>query len=226
MTTIITRKNRHELCSEGGNIVHSGHIPSKHRSLSPICLKPGKGSLTLEAALAVPLFMLFFTALISFLVIMDLQSGIQTAMENTARSMGKKAYILERIQQGDRISGNETDSDTETLISAGINPTAIKLFLAADPVLRNRVSGSRIVGGTGGLYTFNSSYDSDTGILDMVVAYDYSVPWLPAPVGIIRFVQRMNSHVWIGKSLESTGSGSKTSGSGKVYVTPNGSVYH
>ena len=182
------------------------------------------GSLSIEAAVSVPVFMLFCIALISFLILMGLQMDIQTAMEETARSVGKKAYVLERISSG---SGDTSEMDQETmsLVSAGINPTVIKIWMLSTDSLRSRLDRSRILGGSGGLYTYESSYDSSEGILDIVVHYDYSVPWLPKYFGTLRMVQRMRSHVWTGESLtkeqDSSGGDGHT-----VYVTESGSVYH
>ena len=113
--------------------------------------KGQKGSLTLEAAVTVPLFMLFCMALISFLLIIGIQMDIQTSMEETARSMGKKAYVLERFAEGEDVS--EVDSDTVFLVSAGINPTVIKVWLLATDSLGEKIESSRIIGGAGGLYT-------------------------------------------------------------------------
>ena len=182
------------------------------------------GSLSLEAAISVPVFMLFCIALISFLILMGLQMDIQTAMEETARSMGKKAYALERISSGSG-DASEIDQETMNLVSVGINPTVIKIWMLSTDSLGSRLDRSRILGGSGGLYTYESSYDSSEGILDIVAHYDYSVPWLPKYFGTLRLVQRMRSHVWVGRSLTKE----QDSGGGDghtVYVTETGTVYH
>ena len=60
-----------------------------------------KASLSLEAAFSLPFFLLFMSAAASFLVILLLQVNIQAAMEETARNIGKKAYLLEQADKGD-----------------------------------------------------------------------------------------------------------------------------
>ena len=186
------------------------------------------GSLSIEAAIAVPIFMFFCISLMSFLLIMGIQMDIQAAMEETARSIGKKAYILERLD-GNTESGSgntgEIDQEALRLASVGINPSVIKVWMLATDSLGSKLDRSGIVGGSGGLYTYESSYDSHSRILDMVVHYDYSVPWLPKSISTLRMVQRMRCHVWAGESLTED-QGSDDSNTETVYVTPSGSVYH
>ena len=67
----------------------------KERAFSAALKK--KGSLTIEAALSLPIFLFFVIAVFYFLMIIFLQSDIQLRMEETARSMGKQAYLIERM---------------------------------------------------------------------------------------------------------------------------------
>ncbi|MBQ9031933.1 MAG: pilus assembly protein [Parasporobacterium sp.] len=204
-----------------------------------------QGSLSLEAAMSLPLFLLAVTALLSFLVILNLQVNIQASMEQASRSMGKKAYLLQQAAQGlsddtsgaggagtgasasaGTLSSKGVDREAQGLMSAGINSLTIKAFVLSANGLSGKLDSSRILGGAGGLYTYESSFDQSSGILDMITSYDYSVPWLPGRFSKVRLVQRMRSHVWTGTSLTDTSGGSDGQETGKVYVTPTGSVYH
>ena len=180
-----------------------------------------RASLSLEAAFSLPLFLLFMSAAASFLVIFVLQVNIQAAMEETARNIGKKAYLLEQADKG-----AAAREDAAGLMEAGINPATVKAFLLSVPGLSQKVNRSRIIGGAGGLYTHETTYDRESGILDIVVSFDYSVPSVPGYFGNLRLVQRMRSHVWVGEPLSGDSAGSNGSSSGIVYVTPRGSVYH
>lgn len=212
-------------CSYRDNNVHSAFYYCIKRVLSRICSKKLRASLTLEASAVVPLFLLFSIAFMSFLTLMYLQINLQINMEETARSMGKKAYILHQISSGNT-QGDEFNGEEASLMTAGINPATIKIWLLSNGKIRKIAERSRITGGADGLYTFNSSYDETDGILDIVVHYDYVIPWLPQSFGKLRLAQRIKSHVWIGKSLvENGGKGSEESGE-TVYITPTGTVYH
>ena len=187
--------------------------------------KPKKASLTLEAALSFPLFLFFVIAMSWFLIILSLQSDIQMSMEETARDIGKKAYLAENTAS---LSSGSTDGDTKGLLSAGINSLTIKTWMLKDG-LREKIDRSKIRGGTGGFYVYHSDYDRKKGILDIVVNYTYEIPFLPDSLGNIRFVQRSRSHVWTGKRLRDSALAGKEKGEsdGKtVYVTPYGTVYH
>ena len=163
-------------------------------------------SLTIEAALALPIFMLFTTAVLYLLVIVSLQADIRLAMEEAARSLGKQAYLT-----------SATDTD------AGINYLTIRAAVLTDD-LKDRLDSSRIENGTDGFSTSLSDYDAESGILDIVATYTYEVPFLPGNTGSLKFIQRMRSHVWIGEDISGT-EGSATEGR-IVYITPTGTVYH
>ena len=209
------------------------HKFSRYEILRPLYivfsrLRQGeRASLTLEAAMSVPLFMIFCISLISFLVILNLQINIQVSMEEASRSMGKTAYALEHASSVKEKNSESTDQQALTLMSLGINPTTVKMYLFSDSDLSSLISKSRIKGGTNGLYTYNSTFDEVDGILDIVTSYDYQVPWVPSGWGTLRLVQRMRSHVWIGESLEKNSNGASEKDENQtVYVTPTGSVYH
>ena len=176
--------------------------------------------------MSLPLFLLVSIALLSFLVILHLQMNIQVSMEETARSMGKAAYLMQQAQNGTEASAEGIDGETISLMSVGINPTTMKAWILSKGDLAGKLNQSRIKGGAGGLYTYESGYDEEQGILDLVAHYDYSVPWLPKSWGTLRMVQRMRSHVWIGESLKDRAGGQDSTDSTTVYVTPTGSVYH
>ena len=215
--------------SRAGKNLYIGY-KSCEKASEKLCIDLNfKGSITLEAALSVPLFLLFTIAIISFMVIIFTQLKIQTGMEETARSLGRKAYVIDEADsfvEGRLESENVLDSDAVTLLSVGLNPTLLKVWLNTNETLSSAVKVSRIKSGLAGLYTYESEIDEDDGILDMVVHYDYSVPWIPESIGTIRFVQRMRIHLWTGESLTGKGGSSDTDSEQTVYITPTGTVYH
>lgn len=196
-----------------------------HRERTFLSARKIKGSLTIEAAIALPIFMFFVMCIIYFLVIFSLQSQIQLAMEEAARSIGKKAYLINSAD--DIISGEspEVDADTESLLTAGINPLTIKTEMLKDG-LKERLDHSQIIDGANGLYTYNSSYDEETGFLDIVVNYNYKIPFFSKQIGTIAMAQRSFSHVWIGKRLNAAKISEDGRNAQTVYVTPYGTVYH
>ena len=150
-------------------------------------------------------------------------------MEDAARKMGKTAYLLDQtdgtLSAGTGSSSEGIDQSTQTILQAGINPATMQLMLLTDSSLSQLLESSRVSGGISGLHTYASSYDPGSGLLDLVVNYDYKVPWLPGSFGNLRLVQRARCHAWVGDSLQKGGDSDGTD-SHKVYVTPTGTVYH
>ena len=191
----------------------------------PAALKK-KGSLTIEAALALPLFLFFAIAVFYFLMIIFLQSDIQLRMEETARSLGKQAYLLEQMD-GLTVQEEEVDGETKSLLAAGFNPLVIKTCILKND-LSNKIDSSKIKGGTDGFYTYHSAYDEQEGILDIVVHYNYEIPFLPGNLGQLKLSQRCRTHTWTGRELsrQAGGKNADEQDAQTVYVTEYGSVYH
>lgn len=188
----------------------------------PVALKKIKSSLTIEAAIALPLFLFFVISIIYFMIIISLQTNIQIGMDEAARSIGKKVYLANCLDEIE--STLEIDDETKSLASVGINSLTLKTWILKGNLF-NKVSDSKIVGGIMGFDTSNSEYDEEEGILDIVVNYTYSIPFLPATISQIDFVQRSKTHVWTGRQIK-LGLGSDSSKKKTVYVTPTGTVYH
>lgn len=209
--------------------------PGQKKPSAGRILRKTRASLTLEAAIAIPLFLFFLLAVMSFLMMLHIQMQVQSSMEEAVRKMGKSAYLIEQADHvlsgtgsrngtaGDKAS--QLDSGTITLVQAGINSATMQLTLLSDSTLRKTMDGSRVAGGVSGLHTYASSYNPETGILDMVVCYDYRVPYLPGFLGNLRIVQRARCHAWVGDSLKEDGEAHGDS-SHTVFVTPTGTVYH
>lgn len=167
-------------------------------------------SLTIEASLVLPLFIFLVTAVIHLLIILSLQGQIQLAAEEAARDLGKAAYLTR---------------EEETFETLGINSLTMKGKILTGG-LAKRVSASRIEGGSAGLETYLSSYDSESGILDIVVTYSYRIPYLPKVIPPLRFLQRCQSRVWTGIDITDQSQEGEEEEEQIVYITPSGVAYH
>lgn len=165
-----------------------------------------RAGFTIEAAIALPIFMLFATAVIYLLVVICIQTDIQLAMDEAARSLGRQAYL----------SKSEDDE-------VSIGKYAIRSAVFTDD-LREEIENSQIRSGVSGISSALSSYDDETGILDIVLTYTYEIPFLPENFNRFRFIQRMRSRVWIGEEID--GEEGEANEGQIVYITPTGTVYH
>lgn len=187
-----------------------------------------KSSITIEAAIALPIFIFFVIAIIYFLVIVTLQTNIQVGMDEAARSIGKKVYLAQNLEGVYEDLKNEStddvDEETKSLVASGLNTLTMKTWILKGNLF-NRVAKSKILGGVTGFRTDNSTYNEDEGILDMIVNYTYVIPFLPSSIANINFVQRSKTHAWTGREI-SLGIDGSSSEKKTVYITPTGTVYH
>lgn len=173
------------------------------------------GSLTIEASLSLPIFIFFSVCIVHFLLLIFLQADIQIHAEETARDIGKALYVAK-------------DSETEALVIA--NPLTIRAKLL-DEELTDRLDSSQVNGGSAGVSTLLSSFDLSSGILNVVVTYEYDFPYLPDGIGDLNFIQKCRCRAWIGRDLCESGNGSDDGADHDnekqtVYITPTGSAYH
>lgn len=171
-----------------------------------------KGSITIEAALVLPIFMIFTAGLITILSLLSFQSEVQEAVNETAKSFSRKAYIAENTKAGDVVIN--TASISAALLGPGLGDIKNDRHLQ------------------GGFNPLMSTYDAETGIIDVVVTYDYKIHVLPENIASIPMAQRMRMRAWVGRKLDTAGSGGNSGeesedGNGNtVYVTETGTVYH
>lgn len=188
--------------------------PYTQSSLRPERAFPGVlASLTIEASLILPLFLFFTVCIIHFLILLSLQADIQVHAEEAARAISRRAYVAD-------------EEDLFTVVNT--NPLTIKAQML-DSSLSSRLNASQVLGGADGLHTILSTYDEETGLLDVVVTYTYVFPYLPKSIGSVNFIQRCYTRAWIGKELkESSVEEGAAEGTDEkiVYITPTGTVYH
>lgn len=170
-----------------------------------------KGSVTVEAALSLFLFLTFFICMIYFYLILNMEMRVQSALEQTADAQAAYAAIKDYHDEDGSLS----------YIQCGLDYT-----FAKSNVIRllgqEYLDSSWIEGGKGGLYFEKSNFLSDGATINLIVHYKIKIPLFPVPE--IQVVQRTRRRIWIG---EDTSYLRKTrASSGKVYVTPTGNAYH
>lgn len=191
------------------DIPQKKHPRSQERAFLPSFF----GSLTIEASLALPVFLFFSVCIIHFLILLYLQADIQIHLEETARDLGKIAYTVK---------------DSESASLAAINAVTIRSKIL-DEELSEHIEHSAINGGVAGFFTGLSSYERTSGSLDIIATYTYAFPFLPAGIGNLHFRQKCSCRAWIGLALNqnSANEDNPEETEGKtVYITPTGNAYH
>lgn len=157
-----------------------------------------KGSITVEAALAVPMFFLAVVCLLYLFEIMAIQTSVRAGLQYAGKQIAKEAYI-ERILQPSKVE--------KDVIGA---------------IGEERLERSIVIGGSGGIQCDDSRLSVRTGIGVLKASYHVRLPIPAFGVAPMEYQVSMKIKTWTGYEKESFGlDDDKT-----VYVTENGLVYH
>lgn len=157
-----------------------------------------KASVTVEAAMAVPIFFLAVISLLYLLEIMAIQTSVRSGMQYAAKELAKEAYTA---------------------------PVIIPWKLEGDivnAVGAERLGRSIVVGGSAGIHCQESHMSAVTGIATIKVSYDIKMPLVMFQTDPVTYQQEMKVKAWTGYEK----SGFSNQDEETVYVTETGLVYH
>lgn len=157
-----------------------------------------KGSITVEAAMAVPLF---FLAVVSLLYLMEI-TAIRTSVRSGLQYAGKKAA-------------------EEASVLTAVMPAKIERDVV-HAIGEERLDRSIILDGSGGISCDGSRISSRTGIGELVVTYQVRLPIPVFGVPNLKYQEKMRIKAWTG--YEKNVFGPKDDET--VYITDTGLVYH
>ncbi len=188
----------------------SRHIFPSKRNVS---LFPSfQGSVTVESAFAVPLFLFFCIQMISLIALIELHSVLESALHQEVSKAALRAYAYEAL-------GAQTGSAAGEFLEA--------LYLR-ERILqragRTYLDRSMIEGGSGGIRVLCAENSGEQDCVDVVLYYR-----VEPVVDILGFsgftmANRCRMKAWTGYRLESKSEGETEEE--MVYVTETGSVYH
>ena len=178
-----------------------------------------KGAMTVEASLALPLFIFFFVNILTMFNILKVQVDIEAALHQTGSELSLMAFDL-RFGEG-AFTGKEGSSLDTIAGAAGVVFSREKIR----HYLGEGIDKSCVSGGFDGISFIESQVMMGNDIIDIVM--DYKVhPMIPV-VGFkeIPVEGRFFGHAWTGYDISN---GLVTEGREEemVYVTEHGEVYH
>jgi len=189
-------------------------------------------SLTLEAAMVLPLFLYFMMVLMYFIQICTIQEQIQSGITQMGMSLSKTAYVYEEfidleelINFDDSILGDELEIGLQNLTDKASSGIILKLY-SAKYLDKDRINRSCIQGGLKGLSFIGSSIFGATGDIDIIVRYQVEIPIKLFGLEDIRMIQRVKLRGWTGYAVAPVYSIEEESSEEIVYITETGSVYH
>lgn len=171
---------------------------SQERASAPFSRKKLRGSVTVEAALSVPIFLF---AVLSLIYLLEIQA-IRLSVTSAAQSASKKA------------------AEDMALIPV-FNPLKLKSDLV-DFIGAERLERSIVEGGSSGIHCWRSWYESDNGVLHVELDYKVRLPFPGFTSAGMKCRESFLVKVWNGYEK----AGMESDDDSIVYVTENGIVYH
>lgn len=157
-----------------------------------------RGSLTLEAAIVVPIF---FFAMLCLAYLLEMMA-IQTTMRNGLYSAGKEA--AKEAYAGDFLTAAELEQ--QLIENLG----------------RDRLDKSIIAGGADGINCRETKCHRTTGVMDLSVQYQVEIPVLMFRIAPVTCEENLRVKGWTGYVANAGGATKEE----LVYVTDTGIVYH
>lgn len=199
-----------------------------------------RASLTLEAALVMPIFMFSIIAFIYFLQIIIIHDNLQEAINNIGLEAAKYGYVYDSLLEEKKedtsnnidLEGNIKnedeiiDSSLDKLIAKSIDSTFFKAALY-DNLNPKLLDNSCIKGGFAGIHTYLSSYMEENNTVDVVINYKIETPTLFLKLDNFQIVQRSKLRGWNGyKPLLKVKEETDQDTEEMVYIAETGTVYH
>lgn len=174
------------------------------------------GSLTVEAALMLPLFIFLLSCFLYLGQVLLIQTRLQEAMESTGEEAAVYRYGMEVLKNtGEENENPSIGNMMGELLIRGLHASWVKNEIV-ERAGRKFLDYSCIRGGSEGIRLLNSEELEENSIIDLIVYYQIEIP-----LGVkLSFTQRCRRKSWIG-SNEIVSETEQ-----KVYITENGTVYH
>ena len=184
-----------------------------------------KASLSIEAALILPVFIYAVMAVMSVINFIGTELRVREALYNTAMSLAKYEYAYETVKANTDINLEELEDSSfiTYLIGTGIEIGASKVMVV-DYIGEDWLDKSYISGGASGLKFWYSDILNEQGIIDLVVTYELRNPYDIFGLLKLPVTSRARVRVWKGDKSIYASSGEEDEK--YVYITENGLVYH
>ncbi len=208
--------------------------------------KREKGLLTLEASLALPIFVFAVYALVFFFQVIAAQDCLHYYATKIARNLSSYGmitnYIVDFFENEDsstEVRRNLVD-DEETIFSEIFDSSDVTNILtsaASGLMLRESIKPyvkdhhaikNCIEDGFSGISFLGSSLFDDEGYIQVIMQYKIQLPIWKDILPVFPVIQRVRIRMFNGHTVPSTlKTETEDQEDGEyVYITPNGSVYH
>lgn len=181
------------------------------------------GSLTVEAAIALPVFIYACMALASIIIYFGTYVKVEKALYNVSINLAKYGYAYETVKTHTGINLEELEEENllNKLISTGIEVGTIS-YMVMDEIGMDYIKNSCIENGIWGMNFLESDVLNEDGLISIVVSYRLKNPYDILGLSRVDITQSVTARIYKGDhSIAHTSEETQY-----VYVTENGSVYH
>ncbi|GLC80830.1 TadE/TadG family type IV pilus assembly protein [Lacrimispora brassicae] len=187
------------------------------RALSSASGSRKRGSLTVEAAMVLPLFLFFMVILMVPMGVMKEGRRIQTALEAAGEEVSQYAYVLHQLKLGERLETSGMDGFSEEFLD-GLTEEGILLYV------RKRVEGRVGFERLESASFVRSSVLRDGETIDLVMDYRVKIPFSVFGLSSMPMTARSCRRAWIGRE---GGSGKRDGQEDElVYIGKASTRYH
>ena len=157
-----------------------------------------KGSITVEAAMAVPVFFFAVLCLFYLMEIMSVQTAVQSGLQDAGKLLAEQGYDQQFLLP------SKVESDVVSSIGA------------------ERLQRSIVEGGSGGIDCSQSHMSGRTGIAQLTAVYKIRIPIPIFAIPPVSYRETLKVKTWCGYEK----AGLESDDSETVYITETGVVYH
>lgn len=179
------------------------------------------GSMTVEAAFVMPIFLFFFLNLMSAVEMVRLHGNLELALWEHGRALAVSGYICEAAEQN--LKEDWQDSIPVQLGGKLLTDWAVKSAILQE-LGEGYLDKSPLTSGSDSLNLTESSY-MENDCIDIKVTYQVSAMFRIPGVSSFRMANRYYARAWTGYQVWEE-EDSDADASDIVYVTEYGEVYH
>ncbi|WP_051656820.1 pilus assembly protein [Butyrivibrio sp. AE3004] len=176
-------------------------------------------SVTVEAAIVLPIFLFFFVNLLALFDILKFQCDLECALHQTGRQIMADEVTLEIIagkstkeMMGGKVAG---------VVDAAYASKKVKTYLGEEYLEHSPISG-----GSSGLKFLETALYSGGDIIDIVAAYKVHPLFKIAAFTDFSQEGRFYGHAFTGYSINGDGWEDEAETEELVYITETGTVFH
>ncbi len=177
------------------------------------------GSISIETALAFPIFLFFMINFVSMLNIFYAYSSMEAALHQAGRKMAVYAYAGKEALD---LSGLEVGPAAGAVLSSVYAREQVRRYLGEE-----FFETSAIKGGIDGVSFWQSKIMEGGDIIDLIAVYQVQPAYAFMGFGEFRAVNRCKMHAWTGYGIGGEDEAQEEQEDEEtVYITETGTVYH